>query len=58
MLNVGDMLSKEEVFKGSTNINVPGACASLASKRLLDRLIQCAEKSRSEKYHFNTIMER
>ena len=40
-------LSKEDVFKGSTNRNVPGACATLAPKRLLDCLIQFAEKSRS-----------
>ena len=45
-------LSKEDVFKGSTNINDPGACATLASKRLLDRLIQFAEKSRSGKIPF------
>ena len=51
------MLSKEDVFKGLTNINDPGACATLASKILLDRLIQFAEKSRSGKYHFNVIME-
>ena len=38
-LNVGLTLSKEDFFKGSTNINDPGACATLASKRLLDRLI-------------------
>ena len=45
------MLSEEDVFKGTTNINDPGACATLASKRLLDRLhvIQFAEKSRSGK---------
>ena len=29
-------LSKEDVFKGSTNINVLDTCATLASKRLLD----------------------
>ena len=29
-------LSKEDVSKGSSNINDPGACATLASKRLLD----------------------
>ena len=45
-------LSKEDVFKVSTNINVLSACATLASKRLLDRLIQFAEKSRSRKIPF------
>ena len=45
-------LSKEDVFNGSTNINDPGACATLASKRLLDRLIQFAEKSRHIKMPF------
>ena len=45
-------LSKEDVFKGSTNITVLGACASLASIRLLDRLNQVAEKSRSGKLPF------
>ena len=49
-------LSKEDVFKGSTNINDPGACATLASKRLLDRLIQFAEKSRSGKMPWNGKM--
>ena len=44
--------SKEDVYKGSTNINDPGACATLAPKRLLDRLIQLAEKSRSGKIPF------
>ena len=48
------MLSKEDVFKGSTNINEPGACAFLASKRLLDCLIQFAEKSKSIKIPFKT----
>ena len=38
-------LSKEDPFKGLTNINDLGA--TLASKRSLDRLIQLAEKSRS-----------
>ena len=50
-------LSRAEVFKGSTNINVVGACATLASERLLDRLSQFAEKSRSGKIPFNVIME-
>ena len=45
-------LSKEDAFKGPTNINDPGACATLSSKGLLDRLIQCAEKSRSGKIPF------
>ena len=45
-------LSKEDLFKGSTNINVLGACATLASKRLLDHLIQFIEKSRSGKIPF------
>ena len=34
-------LSKADVFKRSTDRNAPGACATLASKRLLDRLILC-----------------
>ena len=51
-------LSKADVVKGSTNINDPGVCATLAPKRLLDHLIQFAEKSRSGKYHFNVIIER
>ena len=46
------MLSKEDVFKGSTNINVPSACATRASKIFLDRLILFAEKSRSGKILF------
>ena len=50
-------LSKEDVFKGPTNRNVPGVCAILAPKRLLDHFIQFAEKSRSGKCHFNVIME-
>ena len=45
-------LSKGDVFKGPTYINDPGACATLASKRLLDRVIQFAEKSRSGKIPF------
>ena len=45
-------LSKEDVFKGSTNINDLGACATLASKRLLDRLIQFPEKPISGKIPF------
>ena len=45
-------LSKDDVFKGSTNINDPGACAILESNRLLDRLNQFAEKSRSGKIPF------
>ena len=45
-------LSKEDVFKESTYIKDTGACATLASKRLLDRLIQFAEKSRSGKIPF------
>ena len=44
---------KNNVFKGSTNINDPSACAILASKRLLDRLIQFAEKVKKCK---NTIL--
>ena len=46
------MLSKGDVFKGSTYINDLGACATLASKRLLDSLIQFAKKSRSGKIPF------
>ena len=34
-----------------------GACATLASKRLLDCLIQFAESQEVEKYLFNVIME-
>ena len=45
-------LSKEDVLKGSTNRNVLGACATLASKILLYRLIQFAEKLRSGKMPF------
>ena len=45
-------LSKEDVFKVLTNINVLSACATLASKRLLDCLIEFAEKSRSGKIPF------
>ena len=45
-------LSKEDIFKKSTNINDPSACAILASKRLLDHLIQFAKKSRSIKIPF------
>ena len=51
-------LSKEDVFKGPTNRNVPDACAILASKRLLDLSIQFAEKSRSGKCHFYVIIKR
>ena len=51
-------LSKEDVFKGPTNRNVPGACAILATKRLFDLFIQFAVKSGSGKCHFNVIMER
>ena len=46
------MLSKEDVFKGPTNRHVPDACANLTSNRLLDLLIQFAEKSRSLKMPF------
>ena len=45
-------LSKEDVFNKSTNINDPGACATLAPKTFLDRLIRFAEKSRREKITF------
>ena len=45
-------LSKGDVFKGPTNRNVPDACPNLSSKRLLDRWIQFAEKSRSGKIPF------
>ena len=45
-------LSKADVFKGSTNRNGPGACATLASKRLLERLIQFAEKVKKWKIPF------
>ena len=37
-------LSKADVFKGSTNRNVPGTCATPASKRLFDCSIQFAEE--------------
>ena len=49
------MLSKEDVFEGSTNRNVPGSSVTLASERLLDCLIQIAEKSRSAKCHNGTV---
>ena len=45
-------LSKEDVLKGLTIINVPGAFATLVSKKLLDHMIQFAEKSRSRKIPF------
>ena len=45
-------LSKEGVFKGPTNRHVPGAFANLTSNRLLDLLIQFAEKSKSVKMSF------
>ena len=45
-------LSKGDVFKGSTNKNDPAVCVTLASQRLLDRLSQFAEKSRSGKVPF------
>ena len=51
-------LSKEDVCKGPANRIVPGACAILASKKVLDLLIHFAKKSRSGKCHFNVIMER
>ena len=46
------MLSNADVFKGSTNRNVPGACATLASNILHDRLIQFAEKVKKGKIPF------
>ena len=45
-------LSKEDVFNGSTIMNDPGAYATLASQRLLDRFLHFAEKSRSGKIPF------
>ena len=45
-------LSKENVFHGQTTEIVPGACDNLTSNRLLDLLIQFAEKSRSVKMQF------
>ena len=45
-------LSKKDVFKGPTHRHGPGACANLTSNRLLDLLIQFAEKSRSVKMPF------
>ena len=51
-------LYKADVFKGSTIRNVPGSCATPASKRLLDRSIQFAVEVKKRKYHFNAIMER
>ena len=45
-------LSKEDVFKGSTNRNVLSACSILTSKILLDGFIKFAEKLRSEKMPF------
>ena len=41
-----------------TKRTVHGACATLASKGLHERLIQFAEKSKMETGHFNAIMER
>ena len=52
-------LSKEDVFKGPTNRNVPGACAILAQKK--DYLISSFSSLKSqevEKGHFTVIMER
>ena len=46
-------LSKEDVFNGSSNIKDPDDCATLATKRLLDRLIQFAKKVKKWK---NTIL--
>ena len=46
------MLLKADVFKESTNKNVPGTCATLASKRLLDRSIQFAEEVKKWKIPF------
>ena len=45
-------LTKADVFKGTTNRNVPGSCATLASKRLLDRSIQFAEEVKKWKIPF------
>ena len=45
-------LSKD-VFNRSPNINDQGACATLASKRLLDRLIQLAERTRKRMCKLN-----
>ena len=44
-------LSKEDVVKEIYR-HVPGACANLTLNRLLDLLIQFAEKSRSVKMSF------
>ena len=45
-------LSKADVFKGSANRNVPGTCAFLASKILLDRSIQFTEEVKKWKIPF------
>ena len=45
-------LSKADLFKGSTDRNVPGTCATLVSKRLLDRSIQFAENVKKWKITF------
>ena len=49
-------LSKADVFKGSANRNVPGACTH--QKDYLTARFSSLKKSRSGKYHFNVIMER
>ena len=41
-----------------TKRTIQGACASLASKVLHERLIQFAEKSKNGKGRFNVIMVR
>ena len=46
------MLSKADVFKESTNRNVPGSCATLASKRLYYRSIQFVEEVKKWKIPF------
>ena len=46
------MLSKADFFKDSTNRNVPGACATLALKRLPDCSIQFAENVKKWKIPF------
>ena len=50
-LNVGGYTILKDVFKGSTNITVLVACATLAFNGLLKRLIQLAD-SRNEKKRF------
>ena len=51
-------LSKADVFKGSTNRNVPGALPLYHQKDYLIARFSSLKKSRRGKYHFNVIVER